>query len=212
MAQMYNYIRSLSVQMCNLTPAFPVVPAPTTPPFSPLIVSLPGLTHRLAFGRFGPSTLHPEPSVCQALNPPASRFGRPVQRRTVCDCGRTYAVERRGICETARAMGSGIALPGDAAASVEGGTARPREAAPRQLRQDHSFDTGDVRNWREVERRRRIWLEKKARPKRGRRAGKDEINPRAREMMRSTLLHLILACVLVSLLQIEACMRLAGLA
>ncbi|KAG2556481.1 hypothetical protein PVAP13_8NG079424 [Panicum virgatum] len=34
MAQMYNYIRSLSVQMGNPIPAmqFPVAPAPTTPP------------------------------------------------------------------------------------------------------------------------------------------------------------------------------------
>ena len=31
MAQMYNYIRSLSVQMGNPIPAFPVVPTPTTP-------------------------------------------------------------------------------------------------------------------------------------------------------------------------------------
>ena len=31
MAQMYNYIRSLSIQMGNPIPAFPVVPAPTTP-------------------------------------------------------------------------------------------------------------------------------------------------------------------------------------
>ena len=34
MAQMYNYIRSLSVQMGNPIPAFPVVPAPITPPTS----------------------------------------------------------------------------------------------------------------------------------------------------------------------------------
>ena len=42
MAQMYNYIRSLSIQMGNSIPAFPVVPAPaslvvpapTTPPVS----------------------------------------------------------------------------------------------------------------------------------------------------------------------------------
>ena len=34
MAQMYNYIRSLSVQMGNPIPAFLVVPAPTTPPVS----------------------------------------------------------------------------------------------------------------------------------------------------------------------------------
>ena len=34
MAQMYNYIRSLSVQMSNPIPAFPMVPAPTTPPVS----------------------------------------------------------------------------------------------------------------------------------------------------------------------------------
>ena len=34
MAQMYNYIQSLSVQMGNLIPAFPVAPAPTTPPVS----------------------------------------------------------------------------------------------------------------------------------------------------------------------------------
>ena len=31
MAQMYNYIRSLSVQMGNPIPAFPMVPTPTTP-------------------------------------------------------------------------------------------------------------------------------------------------------------------------------------
>jgi hypothetical protein len=39
MAQMYNYIRSLSVQMGNPIPAmqFPVAPAPTTPPVSILI-------------------------------------------------------------------------------------------------------------------------------------------------------------------------------
>ena len=36
MAQMYNYIRSLSVQMGNPIPAmqFPMVPPPTTPPVS----------------------------------------------------------------------------------------------------------------------------------------------------------------------------------
>ena len=34
MAQMYNYIRGLSVQMGNPIPAFPVAPAPTTPPVS----------------------------------------------------------------------------------------------------------------------------------------------------------------------------------
>ena len=36
MAQMYNYIQSLSVQMGNPIPAmqFPVSPAPTTPPVS----------------------------------------------------------------------------------------------------------------------------------------------------------------------------------
>ena len=36
MAQMYNYIRGLSVQMGNLIPAmqFPVAPAPTIPPMS----------------------------------------------------------------------------------------------------------------------------------------------------------------------------------
>ena len=34
MAQMYNYIRSLSVQMGNPIPAFPVVPAPITPTVS----------------------------------------------------------------------------------------------------------------------------------------------------------------------------------
>ena len=34
MAQMYNYIQSLSVQMVNPIPAFPVAPAPTTPPVS----------------------------------------------------------------------------------------------------------------------------------------------------------------------------------
>ena len=34
MAQMYNYIQSLSVQMGNPIPAFHVVPAPTTPPVS----------------------------------------------------------------------------------------------------------------------------------------------------------------------------------
>ena len=39
MAQMYNYIRSLSVQMGNPIPAmqFPVAPASTTPPVSILI-------------------------------------------------------------------------------------------------------------------------------------------------------------------------------
>ena len=39
MAQMYNYIWSLSVQMGNPIPAmqFPVAPAPTTPPVSILI-------------------------------------------------------------------------------------------------------------------------------------------------------------------------------
>ena len=39
MAQMYNYIRGLSVQMGNPIPAmqFPVAPAPTTPPVSILI-------------------------------------------------------------------------------------------------------------------------------------------------------------------------------
>ena len=39
MAQMYNYIRSLSVQMGNpiLAMQFPVAPAPTTPPVSILI-------------------------------------------------------------------------------------------------------------------------------------------------------------------------------
>ena len=39
MAQMYNYIRSLSVQMGNPIPAmqFPVAPGPTTPPVSILI-------------------------------------------------------------------------------------------------------------------------------------------------------------------------------
>ena len=34
MAQMYNYIQSLSVQMGNPIPAFPVAPASTTPPVS----------------------------------------------------------------------------------------------------------------------------------------------------------------------------------
>ena len=34
MAQMYNYIRGLSVQMGNPIPAFPVAPAPTTPSVS----------------------------------------------------------------------------------------------------------------------------------------------------------------------------------
>ena len=34
MAQMYNYIRGLSVQMGNPISAFPVAPAPTTPPES----------------------------------------------------------------------------------------------------------------------------------------------------------------------------------
>ena len=34
MAQMYNYIQSLSVQMGNHIPDFPVAPAPTTPPVS----------------------------------------------------------------------------------------------------------------------------------------------------------------------------------
>ena len=34
MAQMYNYIQSLSVQMGNHIPAFPVAPTPTTPPVS----------------------------------------------------------------------------------------------------------------------------------------------------------------------------------
>ena len=36
MAQMYNYIRGLSVQMGNPIPVmqFPVAPAPTTPPVS----------------------------------------------------------------------------------------------------------------------------------------------------------------------------------
>ena len=36
MAQMYNYIRGLSVQMDNLIPAmqFPMAPPPTTPPVS----------------------------------------------------------------------------------------------------------------------------------------------------------------------------------
>ena len=33
-AEMYNYIRGLSVQMGNPIPAFLVVPAPTTPPVS----------------------------------------------------------------------------------------------------------------------------------------------------------------------------------
>jgi len=39
MAQMYNYIRSLSVQMGNPIPAMqsPVAPGPTTPPVSILI-------------------------------------------------------------------------------------------------------------------------------------------------------------------------------
>jgi len=34
MIQMYNYIQSLSVQMGNPIAAFPVAPAPTTPPVS----------------------------------------------------------------------------------------------------------------------------------------------------------------------------------
>ena len=34
MAQMYNYIWGLSVQMGNHIPAFPVAPSPTTPPVS----------------------------------------------------------------------------------------------------------------------------------------------------------------------------------
>ena len=34
LAQMYNYIRNLSVQMGNPIPTFPVVSAPTTPPVS----------------------------------------------------------------------------------------------------------------------------------------------------------------------------------
>ena len=34
MAQMYNYIWSLSIEMGNPIPAFSVIPAPTTPPVS----------------------------------------------------------------------------------------------------------------------------------------------------------------------------------
>jgi len=63
MAQMYNYIRSLFVQMCNPIPAFPVVPAPTTHPNLSAASNTPDLWQGIS------------PTLPQQLFPP--QFGGP---------------------------------------------------------------------------------------------------------------------------------------
>jgi len=63
MAQMYNYIRSLFVQMGNPIPALPVVPAPTTPPNLSAASNTPDLSPGIS------------PMLPQQLFPP--QFGGP---------------------------------------------------------------------------------------------------------------------------------------